>query len=120
GTDTINVLWDNIGVGKVQVELNYDADNICVVEKELNVVVDLNTGNNAFSANNINVYPNPFSSTTIVSYQLKTTSTVQIKVLDIVGKSVFQKVKEIQNAGAYEMPVKIENGNGLLLMEISV
>jgi hypothetical protein len=46
-------------------------------------------------------YPNPFNPTTIIHYQLKTKSQVQLTIYDITGREVKRLVNQNQNAGEY-------------------
>lgn len=44
-------------------------------------------------------YPNPFNPTTLISYTLPKTSSVELKIFDILGNDVRTLVNEIQNSG---------------------
>lgn len=46
-------------------------------------------------------YPNPFNPTTIITYRLARTSTVQLEVFDILGRKLVTLVNTKQSAGAY-------------------
>lgn len=48
-------------------------------------------------------FPNPFNSTTTISYQIKEGGLVQLKVYDILGKEVATLVKEEQTKGNYSV-----------------
>ncbi|HMS63733.1 MAG TPA: T9SS type A sorting domain-containing protein [Ignavibacteria bacterium] len=54
-------------------------------------------------------YPNPFNPGTVISYQLKVSSLVTLKVYDVSGKIVATLVNEKKNAGSYE--VKFDGSN---------
>ncbi len=47
-------------------------------------------------------YPNPFNPTTVISYQLPVNSFVNLKVYDILGRSVQTLVEREQPAGVYQ------------------
>ena len=49
-------------------------------------------------------YPNPFNPSTVISYQLSTSSNVTLKVYDILGREIKTLVNQRQNAGAYHVP----------------
>jgi hypothetical protein len=48
-------------------------------------------------------YPNPFSSTTIISYQLTIISDVELSVYDLLGKKITTLVEEKQQPGRHEV-----------------
>ncbi|MBK7157415.1 MAG: T9SS type A sorting domain-containing protein [Ignavibacteria bacterium] len=48
-------------------------------------------------------YPNPFNPKTIISYELETSSSVSIKVFDILGKEINELINKKQNPGKYEI-----------------
>jgi predicted phosphodiesterase len=48
-------------------------------------------------------YPNPFSSKTIISYQLSAFSNIELSVYDLMGRKVDTVVKERQQPGRYEV-----------------
>ncbi|MEI6507138.1 MAG: PKD domain-containing protein [Bacteroidota bacterium] len=50
---------------------------------------------------NVNVYPNPFSQTTNISYNLESTSNVHIRVFDMLGRVVYDLDKGNQAAGKH-------------------
>jgi len=54
-------------------------------------------------------YPNPFNPFTIISYQLMTSSYVELKVYDVTGKTVLCIVNELQNAGKYNVSLDASN-----------
>ncbi|NUM60843.1 MAG: T9SS type A sorting domain-containing protein, partial [Ignavibacteriaceae bacterium] len=48
-------------------------------------------------------YPNPFNPTTTISYSIKTSGQVQLKVYDMLGTEVASLVNENQEAGNYSV-----------------
>jgi polygalacturonase len=54
-------------------------------------------------------YPNPFNPSTIIAYQLPTSSHVILKVYDVLGREVKKLVDEIKRPGDYQ--VKFDAGN---------
>lgn len=47
-------------------------------------------------------YPNPFNSTTIIKFNIKNNTFVELKVFDILGKEIAKLVNEKLQAGTYE------------------
>ena len=48
-------------------------------------------------------YPNPFSTSTVISYQLPSIADVELSVYDLLGQKVVTFVKERQQPGSYEV-----------------
>jgi hypothetical protein len=48
-------------------------------------------------------YPNPFSSSTTIKYELPKSSEVRLSVYDLLGREVSVLVNERRNAGVYEV-----------------
>jgi hypothetical protein len=60
-------------------------------------------------------YPNPFNSSTVISYTLKKREQVKLNIFDIAGKRVASLADEIQDAGnkAYMWQARSEKGDSL-------
>ncbi|MBK7445085.1 MAG: SBBP repeat-containing protein [Ignavibacteria bacterium] len=54
-------------------------------------------------------YPNPFNPSTKISYELRVTNYVLLKVYDVLGNEVKTLVNEKQNAGTYEVSFDASN-----------
>jgi glucuronoarabinoxylan endo-1,4-beta-xylanase len=48
-------------------------------------------------------YPNPFTSSTAISYDLKSESDAKVTIFDILGRTVYQSSAGVQSAGAHTM-----------------
>lgn len=69
--------------------------------------------------NNVNLkyqisqnYPNPFNPTTTIKYQIPQTSSVSIKIFDILGNEVVELVNETQEAGFQAVEFNASNLSG--------
>jgi hypothetical protein len=54
-------------------------------------------------------YPNPFNPTTKISYSLRKSGLVTLRVYDILGKEVATLVNEVKNAGNYSVDFSASN-----------
>ncbi len=63
------------------------------------------TGLNSFQylSKNLNVYPNPFSDLTTISYSLELVSELKIEIFDILGKKILTLFEGKQTAGDYSI-----------------
>lgn len=65
--------------------------------------------NEVESVSNLSIYPNPAKDFATISYELKSTSNVQIQVLDAAGRVVATPVNGTYNAGAQQFQISTEN-----------
>ena len=54
-------------------------------------------------------YPNPFNPTTVISYNLRTSGRVTLKVYDVLGREVMTLVDGYQDAGVHTAEFNGEN-----------
>lgn len=59
----------------------------------------------ALAENNINLYPNPVTTETGISFDLKTPEKVSVKIFDVVGNAVFQNEATTFGAGSHTLPL---------------
>ena len=87
-------------------------------------LVLLSTGvNDASNDLNLMAYPNPFSESTTIAYQLQQASTVEISLMDILGKQIVLVQKENQIAGKHQYNINknaLELSNGMYLLKLKV
>ena len=97
---------DNITGGSVfeNIEVTQNAINSIlknVIRKNKNLFTGLSIRPVGFSLSQN--YPNPFNPITKISYELRVTSYVSLKVYDMLGKGVAVLVNQKQNGGRYEV-----------------
>ena len=54
-------------------------------------------------------YPNPFNPSTVITYQISELSKVQLKIYDILGRSVTTLVDKLEQAGEYKIQFAASN-----------
>ncbi len=54
-------------------------------------------------------YPNPFNPTTVIAYNIPTTSVVKLEIYDVLGKHIQTLVNDVQNAGTYKINYSANN-----------
>lgn len=60
-------------------------------------------------------FPNPFSTTTTISYELKETSKVELNVFDVTGKNLKTILNKVQVPGIYNIRLNGEDGYSIPL-----
>lgn len=70
-------------------------------------------------------YPNPFNPSTVIYYQIPSSSKVVLSIYDILGHKVAELVNEYQSAGYYQVTFEASSSNrqlssGVYLYQISV
>ena len=101
GTDTL-----------IQVEQMEFNGEIYIIGEELSSVI------NDLKPNNFKLfpmYPNPFNSSTIISYNVPKTSPVKIFVVDILGRKIKTLVDNVADAGLYRVKWRGYNDFGNLV-----
>ena len=63
------------------------------------------TNNIANAANNFEVYPNPITSESVISFQTKTSGKVNLSIFDMQGRKICTLLNEKLNAGKHTIPV---------------
>jgi len=115
GTNSINVIWPNVGNGKVKLKVfnNYN----CVDSTELNTSIT-SVGIDEFNLNNsLMVYPNPTKNTIVITSKLNLTNK-QFTISNIVGQIVLSG--KLNNKETTLNLVDLPNGLYLLNMEGSL
>ena len=56
-----------------------------------------------------NNYPNPFNSSTVISYSLPVSSQVSLKIYNSIGQEITSLVNQVQGAGYYQIPFESQN-----------
>ncbi len=64
-------------------------------------------------------YPNPFNTTTVIKYYTPKTTNVELRVFDILGKEVFHKTKNKQQAGNHTITLNASRwGSGIYFYQV--
>lgn len=66
----------------------------------------------------LNVYPNPFSESTVISYTTQKQQDVTIEVYNLLGELVFSKELTKQTSGSHEFSLNALKANGLYLVKV--
>ena len=72
---------------------------------------------------NLIAYPNPFSETTTIAYQLTEASQIEISFVDVLGKQIVLVQKENQSAGKHQISINkndLNLSNGIYLLKLNV
>jgi hypothetical protein len=89
------------------IDTSYVADTSAFVADTSISTVDTNSSfiqlPLAIPPDQLNNYPNPFTSGTIISYRLRLNSDIELSVYDMLGRQVSVLVNEYQQAGSYEI-----------------
>jgi len=88
-------------------------------------LVLLATGTNELAADviNINVFPNPFSSTSTLTYNLMDDSKIEIKLMDAIGKQIILKTISNQTKGTHSLLIsknELQLNQGLYILSIKI
>lgn len=100
------------------------SDNGCVYVDTLKAMIDDGSGivPDRPNLSAINIYPNPFTGSTQLSYTLGKSTNAHIEVLDIAGKSLGMAFQGIQEPGAHELNIDAPLFNlksGIYMLKIS-
>ena len=82
---------------------------------ESNLITNVQTEkNNSFSFK-LEAYPNPFNPLTTIEYEIANTMNLQLRIFDILGRTVWQTERETKEAGRYifQWQGKDNGGNDL-------
>ncbi|TKJ42560.1 hypothetical protein CEE37_02405 [candidate division LCP-89 bacterium B3_LCP] len=80
----------------------YDQESF-YLEKEGNSSVVTTSDGAAIEMFELNVYPNPFNATTVLSYQLHVASMVNLAIYDIYGRKVAELINSQRGAGVHQV-----------------
>lgn len=73
-----------------------------------------------FEKNKITVFPNPFIDNVDLSYNLKQSADVSLKIFDITGKCVKTFVRKNQNSGEYKINWKPNVTKGIYIYKLNI
>jgi serine protease AprX len=70
---------------------------------------------------NVKAYPNPFTRSTIISYQIPLNNKVSVELYDLSGRQVRTLVNGEQKAGAYNIKLDTDKlSNGVYFVRLKV
>nr|MBA3899593.1 T9SS type A sorting domain-containing protein [Bacteroidota bacterium] len=70
---------------------------------------------------NVNIYPNPFRNTTNISFGLKETNDVKVKIYNAMGQIVFAENKGILTEGSHTITLNVNNlSSGIYFVNLTV
>ena len=72
---------------------------------------------------NFLIFPNPSNEKATISYHLNTDAFVGIQVIDVLGKSIYQKTPIIQSAGDYSEVIsknELNLSNGVYFVKLQI
>ncbi|HMS64483.1 MAG TPA: T9SS type A sorting domain-containing protein [Ignavibacteria bacterium] len=86
-----------------------EVDDLLFIYKNQLVNVNSISNETPSSFNLHQNYPNPFNPVTRISYELRVTNYVSLKVFDVQGNEIMTLVSQNQNAGSYDVEFNGEN-----------
>jgi len=97
----INPVYSFMSNGPFNVTLTASDSNGCSNSKTNQVSFNVSIGKMPDGLSSFEVYPNPFSNQTNISYTVAKTAKVEVRVYDMLGKEINTLVNEIQSSGSY-------------------
>ncbi|MEL6988726.1 MAG: T9SS type A sorting domain-containing protein, partial [Bacteroidota bacterium] len=108
------------GINREMVEINLTPENPSIE----NIIFSVNgnevtTGiEDLLDAEDVNIFPNPFSNEIQISFEVKTSADARLSIVDINGKEVMNQTLRL-NQGTYNESFDLSNlANGLYMMNI--
>ena len=107
---------------KFKITVSYGGGNNLFID---NLRLGLSSGINEISASDmkINVYPNPFSDNSILTYTMPSKAKVEVKVFDIVGKEIGTVYSGVQELGTQQIAIeksKLNISSGLYFIKMTL
>ena len=113
GTNSVDVLWNIPGQGSIYV-IETDANGCVGDTVSLAITIFQSTDVNEYQPTNINLYPNPFTKSTLISIT-NITSNYELTLYDITGQKAWQE--EDLSQSTYELK-RGELSKGMYFLEI--
>ena len=102
---TLPNIQTNLAKIKV-IQVNLEYDHISDQSEEFTIASVTSAVDESLNINNFklyNSYPNPFNSSTIISYHLPENSFTQIIIYDLSGREIRKVVNQVKSAGKHEV-----------------
>ena len=119
----INPVYSFMSNGPFNVTLTASDSNGCANSKTNQVSFNVSTGKMPDGLSSFDVYPNPFSNQTNISYTVAKTAKVEIKVYDMLGKEITTLVNATQSSGSYQTLFSlnsVELNSGSYIVKIAI
>jgi len=87
----------------------YQVDSTSILVLYNTIILDITPEQKIFTYSLSQNYPNPFNPSTVISFHLRVSGDVILKVYDVLGNEVATLVDEYKNAGSYEVEFKANN-----------
>ena len=107
---------------KFQYKSSFVSNNVYIDDVN---IVSSTVGLNEMNSSNPNflIFPNPSNEKATISYHLNTDAFVGIQVIDVLGKSIYQKTPIIQSAGDYSEVIsknELNLSNGVYFVKLQI
>ena len=89
--------------------LVYENNNFTGAEEELQFAVNMVSVPENGEVDGFNVYPNPFNDYANISFTLKQTETVDLKIFSVLGEVVYTSQNKVMNAGSKNILIDTRN-----------
>lgn len=107
--------------GSYNVKLTVTNTSTCTDSKTANTLVNTSVANISNKVGSISIYPNPYSGSTNLNYNIIEAGQILIELNDVTGRKISTLVNAKQSAGQYMLPINTTNqlAGGIYIVRIS-